>query len=76
MPTFEVMCPNDGKVRVRPDMIWLDLDSDLYCYTCPMCEEGRSGPVSASMVSVLQSHGVDDIDTIVAREIATLQRIG
>ena len=75
MPTFEVMCANDGKIRVWPDMIWLDLDADAYCYTCPKCGEGNYKPVSEPMVAVLKSNGVEDIDTIVARETAALERI-
>jgi hypothetical protein len=75
MPTFEVMCPSDGKIRVSSEMIWLDLDSDTYCYTCPKCGEGSSKTVTKPMIAVLRSNGVEDIDAIVARETAGLERI-
>ncbi len=76
MPTFEVTCPTDGKVRVWPEMIWLDLDAEACCYTCPQCGQGNYKPVSELMIEVLKSNGVEDIDTIVERESATIERIG
>jgi hypothetical protein len=76
MPTFEVMCPNDGRIRVRPEMLWLDLEAEAYCYMCPKCGEGSSKSIGESMIAVLKSNGVEDIDAIVARETADLEHIG
>jgi hypothetical protein len=69
------MCPIDGKVRLQPDMIWIDADADVYRYTCPRCWQGIHQAADAGTTNILRSAGVLDIDEIVAGEVDALDDI-
>lgn len=69
----KVICPACGDVLVTTSDIVIDLDAEVYRFTCPACTAIRGKVLNDDVFDVLASVGVRTIDEMCASFEALLE---